>query len=127
MDPARFLLWGRPTTGAGWPRQLASDQLKPGDCLQGPGLNLGTTNPLPDYNVVPCTQQHTAEVFFADNAWPSALAYLGDNKLDSRADARCSTAFRTYDGIDNSQSAVNYDYSYPADITWANGNRGYCV
>src|SRR5215470_6364852 len=105
------------------PRQLASGQLKPGDCLQGPGLNLGTTNPLPEYyNVVPCTQQHIAEVFFADNAWPTALAYPGDNKLDSQADARYSTAFRTYDGIDNSQSAVNYDYSYPADITWANGD-----
>jgi hypothetical protein len=110
-----------PTASA---RQLTFDQLKPGDCLQGPGLNLGTTNPWPDYfNVVSCTQQHTAEVFFADNAWPSAQAYPGDNKVESQADARCNTAFRTYDGIDNSQSAFTYDYSSPDNVAWADGDR----
>jgi hypothetical protein len=110
-----------PTASA---RQLTFDQLKPGDCLQGPGLNLGTTNPWPDYfNVVSCAQQHTAEVFFADNAWPSAQAYPGDNKVESQADARCNTAFRTYDGIDNSQSAFTYDYSSPDNVAWADGDR----
>jgi len=106
------------------PRQLALKQLKPGDCLQDPGLNLGTTNPWPDYfNVVSCTQQHIAEVFFAGNVWPSARAYPGDNKVASQADARCNTAFRAYDGIDNSQSAFTYDYSNPDNIAWADGDR----
>jgi hypothetical protein len=105
-------------------RQLALDQLKPGDCLQGPGLNFGTNNPWPDYfNVVSCTQQHIAEVFFEGNVWPSALAYPGDNKVASQADARCDTAFRAYDGIDNSQSNFTYDYSNPDNIAWADGDR----
>ncbi len=110
-----------PTASA---RQLAFNQLKPGDCLQGPGLNLGTTNPWPDYyNVVSCTQQHRAEVFLADNAWPSALAYPGDKKVESQGDARCNTAFRAYDGIDKSQSAFTWDYSFPDNIAWADGDR----
>ena len=106
-------------------RQLALDQLKPGDCLQGPGLNLGTGNPWPDYfNVVSCTQQHIAEVFFEGNVWPSALAYPGDNKVASQADARCNIAFRAYDGIDNSQSAFTYESDSPNDFSWPNGDRG---
>jgi hypothetical protein len=85
---------------------------------------------LPDYfNVVPCTKQHIAEVFFAGNAWPPAAAwpseqaYPGDNKVDSQAVARCNTAFRAYDGIDKSQSAFSYDYDPPYEDSWANGDR----
>ena len=63
-------------------------------------------------------------MFFAGNVWAAAQAYPGDNKLDSQADARCNTAFRAYDGIDNSQSNFTYDYSYPDNIAWADGDRG---
>jgi hypothetical protein len=80
---------------------------------------------LPDYfNVVSCTKQHIAEVFFAGNAWPSAQEYPGDNKVDSQAVARCDTAFRAYDGIDNSQSAFTYFYDPPDSESWYNGDRG---
>jgi Septum formation len=105
--------------------RLTIYQLRAGDCLRdNPGLYLGTGSQWPDYfNVVSCPQRHTAEVFFAGNAWPSGLAYPGDNKVESQADARCSTAFLAYDGIGNSQSNFTYDYSRPDNIAWANGDR----
>jgi hypothetical protein len=109
--------------------QTAYIDLRAGDCLQGPGLNLWKY-PWPDYfNVVSCTKQHIAEVFFAGNAWPpatwpSAQEYPGDNKVDSQAVARCDTAFRAYDGIDKSQSAFTYNYDPPDGDSWTNGDRG---
>ena len=115
----------RSSASASSPLQTAYIDLRAGDCLQGPGLNLGTGNPLPDYfNVVSCSKQHIAEVFFAGNAWPLALAFPGDNNIVSQADARCDTAFRTYDGIDNSQSAFTYESDSPNGFSWPNGDRG---
>jgi hypothetical protein len=114
----------RPSSPTSSSLQVTYPELQAGDCLQGPGLNLGTSDPWPDYfNVVSCTQQHIAEVFFADNAWPSSRAYPGDNELASQADARCKIAFHTYDGIYNSQSVFSYDYASPDSISWADGDR----
>ena len=119
----------RSSASASSPLQTAYIDLRPGDCLQGLGDDL-IIAPLPDYfNVVSCTKQHIAEVFFAGNAWPppapwpSVQEYPGDNKINSQAGARCDTAFRAYDGIDNSQSAFTYDYDSPDSDSWANGDR----
>ena len=114
----------RSSASASSPLQTAYIDLRPGDCLQGLGDDL-IIAPLPDYfNVVSCTKQHIAEVFFAGNAWPSAMPFPGDNNIVSQADARCDTAFRAYDGIDNSQSAFTYESDSPNDFSWPNGDRG---
>jgi hypothetical protein len=115
----------RSSASASSPLRTAYIDLRAGDCLQGQGLNLGSTSPLPDYfNVVPCTKQHIAEVFFAGNAWASTQAYPGNDKVDSQAVARCNTEFRAYDGIDTSLSAFTYEYDPPDDFSWPNGDRG---
>lgn len=104
----------------------AYDGLQAGYCLVGSDLGLDTGNPWPDvFTVVPCTQQHIAEVFFADNLWPSSPAYQypGDSKVLSQAEAHCDTAFRAYDGTYSSQSAFSYDYSNPDSTTWSGGDR----
>ena len=114
----------RSSASASSPLQTAYIDLRPGDCLQGLGDDL-IIAPLPDYfNVVSCTKQHIAEVFFAGNAWPLAMPFPGDNNIVSQADARCDTAFRAYDGIDNSQSAFTYESDSPNDFSWPNGDRG---
>jgi DivIVA domain-containing protein len=106
-------------------RQLTADQLQPGDCLTGSNLGLGTSSNWPDQvTAVPCTRRHLAEVFFTGNVWPQSLAYPGDNAVGNQADARCSKAFRAYDGIANSESAFTFDYIVPADASdWASGDR----
>jgi hypothetical protein len=105
--------------------QLSVDQLKAGDCLTGSDLGLGTDSPWPDsVAVVPCTQQHIAEVFFASNAWPQSQAYPGDNAINSQADDRCNSAFTTYDGTTSDNSAFSYDFVDPSGADdWASGDR----
>ena len=74
--------------------------------------------------MVPCTQEHIAEVFFAGNSWPQSQAYPGKSAIDSRADDRCNTAFTTYDGISWDNSAFTYDIVVPgAGDDWAPGDR----
>jgi hypothetical protein len=107
-----------------WPPQLTVDQLRPGDCLQGGDLGLGTTSPWPYLvTAVPCTQSHIAEVFFVANIWPQSLAYPGDKKVDSQADDRCASAFTPYDGAACGASAFTYVAVVPGNDTWVSGDR----
>ena len=105
--------------------QPSGDELRAGDCLKGSDLDLGHSTPWPDHvTVVPCAQEHIAEVFFAGNPWPESQAYPGKNAIDSRADDRCNTAFTTYDGTTSDNSAFTYDIVVP-DVSddWASGDR----
>lgn len=105
------------------PRQLTEDQLRPGDCLTGSNMGLGTSSPWPyQVTVVPCTQQHLGEVFFSGNAWPQSLTtYPGNNEIDNQAYSRCILAFQAYDDISFNLSSFTFDYVVPGD--WAFGDR----
>ena len=102
--------------------QLTIYQLQTGDCLQDSGLaNFNECNG--PFTAVPCTQPHTAEVFFAGNAWPRSLAYPGDQAVYDDGLASCLTAFSAYDGIDSSLSAFGVVSSTPDSSTWPGGDR----
>jgi Septum formation len=104
--------------------QVSDGQLRSGDCLTGSNLSLDTNSDWPDtVAVVPCTHWHIAEVFFAGNAWPQSMAYPGDNKVNSRSEARCDAAFLKYDGIAYPNSMFTYDYIVPDNTTWPAGDR----
>jgi hypothetical protein len=118
---ATLIAWVPPLTG-----HLSLGQLRPGDCLTGSTLGLGSGGTWP-YMVAaaPCAGPHLAEVFFAGNAWPqSPAAYPGDNAISDHGYARCLTAFNAYDGIDNSISAfaIYYIAPYGGD-DWSSGDR----
>ena len=101
----------------------SEDQLQSGDCLNG-DLSLGTESQWPDpVAVVPCTQGHIGEVFFAGNAWPQSMAYLGDSEVRNQAQARCDAEFLKYDGTDHASSGLGYDYVAPDSTTWPSGDR----
>jgi hypothetical protein len=51
------------------------------------------------------------------------MAYPGDDKVSSRAEARCDAAFLKYDGTDNPDSMFSYDYIDPDNTTWPAGDR----
>ena len=104
---------------------VASEELQAGYCLTGSDLGLGTNGYWPDeFTVVPCTQPHIAEVFYAGNAWPQSQAYPGYNRLDSQADDRCGAAFAAYDGTTSDKSVFTYDYIDPDDdYNWVSGDR----
>ena len=107
------------------PPQLTVDQLQVGDCLRGSGMGLDSSSAWPDLvTAVPCTQRHTAEVFFAGNAWPQSLAaYPGDDAVNNTANDRCDTAFAAYDGTTPDESAFTYDSITPDSSTWPDGDR----
>ena len=77
-----------PTVG-----DLSLNQLQVGDCLTGSNLNLNTNAPWPKLaQAVPCSQGHTAEVFYANkNFWPTSGSYPGYSTITKDAIAECDT------------------------------------
>jgi hypothetical protein len=111
----------RPTA---WTRHLTEDQLRPGDCLIGSDLRLGSGSAWP-YTVtaVPCTQRHLAEIIFAGNLWPASLAtYPGDNAVTNTVDSRCQSKLTAYAG--ESKWWLTYDSVAPSGGSdWDSGDR----
>jgi len=108
--------------------QLA--QLQAGDCLTGANLNLNLNTPWPKLALaVPCSQGHTAEVFYASNYfWPKNGSYPGDTAIKNKATAECNSAFQSYVGIAFRQSIYTWADIVPDASTWPNGDRAlHCV
>jgi len=117
----------RATTTVG---NLQLTQLQVGDCLTGANLNLNLTTPWPKLSLaVPCSQGHTAEVFYANNYyWPKNSAYPGGVTIKKDATAACDSAFQSYVGIAYSQSQYTWTDIVPDSATWPSGDRGlHCV
>lgn len=123
-----------PTTSAATPTPTAGSlqlaQLQVGDCLTGPNMELNTSNPWPKLtSAVPCSQSHTAEVFFADNSfWPKNSSFPGSSAITKAGDTACNSAFRSYVGIAYSKSIYTWTNIIPDASTWPSGDRGlHCV
>ena len=106
-----------------WTHQLTYTQLRPGDCVTGSNLGLGTSSAWPyQVSAVPCTQRHLAEVIFAGNLWPASLAkFPGENAVGTTVDNRCQTALYAYAG--ESEAALTYDAIAPVGSDWNSGDR----
>jgi hypothetical protein len=93
-------------------------------------MHLDTNDPWPKLTqAVPCGQPHTAEVFYANNAyWPKNGTYPGSTAITNTGDEACNTAFQAYVGIPNNQSVYSWDNILPNASAWANGDRAlHCV
>jgi Septum formation len=113
-----------PSTSVSSARHLAEGQLRPGDCVRGSSLGLDTSGPWPGVvTVVPCTEQHLAEVFFASNVWPQSLAYPGNNEVTRQAVNRCDTALDAYVGRPDHLAAFTDRAIYPGSTVWPSGDR----
>jgi hypothetical protein len=108
--------------------QLA--QLQVGDCLTGANMKLNTNAPWPKITTaVPCSQDHTAEVFLADNHyWRTGGSYPGDKTIYSDAHTGCNSAFQSYVGIAFAKSMYTWTDIVPDASTWPGGDRAlHCV
>jgi hypothetical protein len=105
-------------------QRVASDQLRAGDCIQGPA-DINTASAWPDViSLVPCTQKHLAEVFYSANYWPAAMAFPGNSVINKQADAKCHRAFSAYDGSLYSESQYSYYGGDPhGRQDWNSGDR----
>lgn len=112
------------TSSVSSPRRVTDGQLRPGDCVRGSNLGLNTNDPWPRVvMVVPCTEQHVAEVFFAGNVWPQSLAYPGDNEVSRQANNRCDTALDAYAGRPDHLVTFTDRSIYPGSTVWSSGDR----
>ena len=103
---------------------LTVDQLRAGDCLQGPP-DLNTASTWPDVvAAVPCAKRHIAEVFYSANYWPDTMAFPRNSVIFSQSKKECLKAFRTYDGGPYSTSQYSYEYLSPqGQQDWDSGDR----
>jgi hypothetical protein len=110
-----------PTPGV---RLLTSDELRAGDCIQGPpGININTSWPdvVP---AVPCTDRHIAEIIYSGNYWPAATAFPGNSTIYQQAAKKCTKEFHTYVGISIQNSKYSGYYVSPQGRSqWNEGDR----
>lgn len=94
-------------------------ELTIGDCLDQGYLEdeINTTEP-----IVECDSEHDLEVFaslaFDGNAYPSV------EDLVSFGSKQCAAEFKTFVGLDFGISALDFQYYYPTESSWAKGDRG---
>jgi Septum formation len=95
--------------------------LKPGDCIASSNFQLNNVNaPWPaTLPVVPCSQKHIAEVYYASNYWATAATYPGDQVRNDQYNAECTKALNVY--------TKTNEYSYtglaPDSTSWSSGDR----
>jgi Protein kinase domain/Septum formation len=114
-----------PTVGG-----LTSHQFQVGDCLTGANMQLNKATPWPKVTqAVPCSQAHTAEVFYAnDSYWAKGGPYPGESAIENAARSQCDNAFQSYVGIAYSQSMYTWAFIVPGASTWPDGDRAlHCV
>jgi hypothetical protein len=93
-------------------------------------MDLNTNTPWPKLTLaVPCSQSHTAQVFYANSSfWPKNSAYPGNSTISKAANAECDAAFSSYVGIAYSKSKYTWTNIVPDSSTWPNGDRAlHCV
>ena len=106
------------------PARLTVDQLRTGDCIQGPP-DVNTSRTWPNLvSVVPCSEKHLAEVFYSANYWPGTRAFPGNPVIFRQGLAECRKAFLFYDGLLSSYSKYSFYDSPPVGRQdWNSGDR----
>jgi hypothetical protein len=94
-------------------------ELTIGDCLDQKNLEDGinSTNP-----IVECDYAHDLEVFASLVVDGSAYPSVED--LVSLGTKQCALEFTKFVGLDFGISSLDFQYYYPTESSWANGDRG---
>ena len=105
--------------------ELTLAQFQVGDCLTGANLQLNKPTPWPKLSqAVPCTEGHTAEVFYANiNHWSKNTPFPGTDGIRKNATAACDSAFASYVGIAYSKSVYTWTDIVPDASSWPGGDR----
>ena len=91
--------------------ELQLAQLQVGDCLAGSNMQLNTSAPWPKVTkAVPCTEDHTAEVFYAsDNYWAKKGALSRQRRHQEGRHRRVQRRVRVLRGHRVLQVALHLD------------------
>jgi len=94
-------------------------ELAVGDCVDQAKLEDGNTATEP---LVACDEPHDLEVFASltldDGDYPAV------ETLVTFGAKECAKEFTTFVGLDFGISALDFQYYYPTESSWANGDRG---
>lgn len=94
-------------------------ELAVGDCVDQAKLEDSNVASEP---LVACDQPHDLEVYatltLEDGAYPAV------ESLISFGTKQCAEEFTTFIGLDFGISALDFQYYYPTESSWANGDRG---
>ena len=94
-------------------------ELAVGDCVDQAKLEDGSASTEP---LVACDEPHDLEVFASltleDGAYPAV------ESLVTFGTKQCAEEFTTFVGLDFGISALDFQYYYPTESSWANGDRG---
>ncbi len=93
-----------------------------GDCFDAPTTVESTVEEVSHH---PCTDAHTAEVFFVAD-YTASSTYPGEAAFDTFTEANCPAAFNAYTGLDfYGSSAEDYDIGlfYPLEEGWRQGDH----
>lgn len=96
-------------------------ELHVGDCFDDPA----ETQDIGDVQHHPCTEAHTAEVFYMGQL-PGAddAPYPTDTELFAFASGSCAPAFGSYTGTSiDASPALDFSMFYPTEDGWADGDR----
>ncbi|MSZ39175.1 MAG: hypothetical protein F2605_03765 [Actinobacteria bacterium] len=94
-------------------------ELAIGDCLDQMNLEDGINSTEP---VVECDSEHDLEVFASLTV--DGTAYPSVEDLVSFGSKQCALEFKTFVGLDFGISALDFQYYYPTESSWAKGDRG---
>jgi hypothetical protein len=97
---------------------LNATDLRVGDCFDLKDPNVDT---IEDVRAVPCTTEHSYELFFRGTMPESD--YPTDDAFDAWMSANCVPAFDTYVGRPYQQSTLGVYYLVPSDDAWRSGDR----
>ena len=94
-------------------------ELTVGDCLDQKRLEDGITSTEP---LVECDSKHDLEVFASLTF--DGTAYPAVEDLVSFGLKKCAAQFTKFVGLDFGISALDFQYYYPTESSWAKGDRG---
>ena len=93
-----------------------------GDCFDAPSTVEDTVEDVAHH---PCTDAHTAEVFYVAD-YTGSETYPGVEAFDAFTEANCPPAFQAYTGMDfYGDEAIDYDIGlfYPLAEGWDRGDK----
>ena len=93
-----------------------------GDCFDAPSTAEETVEDVPHH---PCTDAHTAEVFYVAD-YTDSTTYPGLDAFNAFTQANCPAAFQSYTGLDfYGAQAEDYDIGlfYPLEEGWDRGDK----
>jgi len=102
-----------PTAGA----RIGVFTLAVGDCINPGAAGAAVTAVVKIACTVPHESEAYASIVMTDAAFP------GDQAVADKANAGCTSEFKTFIGIDYAKSALSYSYYFPTQASWSQGDR----